>query len=111
MRRGIRCTNKNLIMKSLLILLSVSVFLAGCRSPDVTNSSSIIATGQMPAVARDHSNNLHLVYGKGDSILYSYSSDHGKTFSTPALISVVQKLAASHMRGPQIAATNGGLSV
>src|SRR5678815_5531562 len=65
----------------------------------------------MPAVATDHSNNIHLVYGSGDSILYCYSVDEGKTFAVPVLISVVQGLAASHMRGPQIAATNVGLSV
>ena len=60
---------------------------------------------------KDNSGNIHLVYGTGDSILYSYSSDGGKTFSDPTLISVLPKLAASHTRGPQIIATAVGVAV
>jgi len=41
--------------------------------------------------------------------MYSHSSDHGETFSASSLISVLPKLAASHTRGPQVAATNDGL--
>src|SRR4051812_40404474 len=99
-------------MKSLLwISLSGLVLLTDCRSREPNSSSTLIATGQMPNAVTDHSDNIHLVYGNGDSILYSYSLDQGRTFSAPALISIVQKLAASHMRGPQIAVTNNGLSV
>jgi hypothetical protein len=42
--------------------------------------------------------------------MYSFSSDSGKTFSSSVLVSVLPKLAASHMRGPQIATTSEGLS-
>ncbi|HET6995953.1 MAG TPA: sialidase family protein [Chitinophagaceae bacterium] len=59
----------------------------------------------------DRSGNPQLVFGNGDSILYSSSADGGKTFSSSALVAVVPKLAASHMRGPQIAATANGLLV
>ncbi len=65
----------------------------------------------MPNVVTDNFGNIHLVYGNGDSILYSYSSDAGETFSAPTLISVLPKLAASHTRGPQIIATANGLAV
>jgi hypothetical protein len=51
------------------------------------------------------------VYGSGDSILYIYSTDNGKSFSSPSLIALLPELAASHMRGPQIAATSNGLVV
>jgi hypothetical protein len=99
-------------MKSLLLIsLPGLVLLSTCHNQQPDISSTIIATGEMPNVVTDHSDNIHLVYGSGDSILYSYSLDQGKTFSAPALISIVQKLAASHTRGPQIAATNNGLSV
>jgi len=91
--------------------LLVWLLLTACHDQPAESPGTIIAIGQMPAVATDHSNNIHLVYGSGDSILYCYSVDEGKTFAVPVLISVVQGLAASHMRGPQIAATNVGLSV
>lgn len=65
----------------------------------------------MPNIAKDQSGNIQLVFGTGDSILYSYSTDHGKTFSSPELVAVIPKLAASHMRGPQVAATTEGLVV
>ncbi|HYV53251.1 MAG TPA: sialidase family protein [Chitinophagaceae bacterium] len=99
-------------MKSLLLIsLPGLILLTDCHNQQPNSSGTIIATGQMPNVVTDHSHNIQLVYGSGDSILYSYSLDQGRTFSTPALISIVQKLAASHMRGPQIAATKNGLSV
>jgi hypothetical protein len=74
-------------------------------------SDSIIADGQMPNVAVDRNQNIHLVFGHGDSILYSYSGDHGQTFSKPALVSLLKNLTASHMRGPQIAATTNGVII
>ena len=87
------------------------IFLFSCQDEKANVASTTIAAGQMPNIVKDRSGNIHLVYGNGDSILYSYSSDRGKTFSTPSLISVLPKLAASHTRGPQIAATSSGLSV
>jgi len=95
----------------LLISLPALVFLTGCHNQPANSPGTVIARGQMPALTRDRSNAIHLVYGNGDSILYCYSFDQGRTFSAPALISIVKKLAASHMRGPQIAATNNGLLV
>src|SRR5258705_5172523 len=98
-------------MKLLFIILVSLVFLSACQDEKADVSNTTIGAGQMPNIVKDNSGNLHLVYGNGDSILYSYSSDRGKTFSAPALISVLPKLAASHTRGPQIAATSDGLSV
>jgi hypothetical protein len=65
----------------------------------------------MPAIAKDEKNNLHLVYGSGDSIMYSYSQDNGNTFSKPLLISVLPHVYTFATRGPQIAATNNGIVV
>ena len=96
-------------MKSSLSIAIVSlIFMCSCRDE---NSNPVITAGQMPNIAKDNSGNFHLVYGNGDSILYRYSSDHGNTFSAPTLISVLPKLAASHTRGPQVAATSNGLTV
>ncbi len=99
-------------MKSTFLIVFVSlVFLSACRDEKPHVPNSVIARGQMPNVTKDNSGNIHLVYGNGDSILYCYSSDRGKTFSSGSLVAVVPKLAASHMRGPQIAATSNGLTV
>src|SRR5690349_17843063 len=99
-------------MKSyLLVALTPLILLSACKDEKADVSNTIIAVGQMPNIIKDNSDDVHLVYGNGDSLLYSYSSDHGRTFSVPALISVVPKLAASHTRGPQIAATLSGLTI
>src|SRR6187200_2009005 len=96
-------------MRSSIIIISTAfIFLYSCKNE---NNNPVIAEGQMPNLVKDNSNNIHLVYGNGDSILYCYSSDHGSTFSAPFLISILPKLAASHTRGPQIAATSNGLTV
>jgi len=92
----------------ILIVLAAFIFISGCKDE---NNNPVIAAGQMPNIVKDNSNTIHLVFGNGDSILYSYSSDHGSTFSPSTLVSVVPKLAASHTRGPQIAATANGLIV
>ena len=86
-------------------------FLPACKDDKADVPGTTIAIGQMPNVVNDNFGNIHLVYGTGDSILYSYSSDGGKRFSAPTLLSVIPKLAASHMRGPQIIATANGLAV
>ena len=75
------------------------------------NDDLIIANGQMPALAKDKDDNLHLVYGTGDSIMYVYSDDKAITFSRPVLISVIPHVYIYATRGPQIAATDKGLSL
>lgn len=65
----------------------------------------------MPEVARDRTGNIHMVYGKGDSIWYTSSQDAGLTFSAPAVLASMPNLAASHTRGPQVAAAANGLVV
>ena len=65
----------------------------------------------MPNLVKDQNNQLHLVYGSGNSIVYANSSNPGGSFSPPSLIDVLPKLAASHTRGPQIASGGSGLTV
>ena len=88
-------------MKAVLLVLVCGMFM---NFNNNTTTNSIIANGQMPNIIKDKTGMLHLVYGTGDSIMYLYSSDGGRSFSNPALISVLPKLAASHTRGPQIVA-------
>ena len=97
---------------SLLTSITIAfIFSAGYIRVSVQSDGSIVAPGQMPNIVTDKKNNVHLVYGKCDSIMYSYSTDQGKTFSASALLSVLPHLAASHTRGPQLAATKDGLVV
>lgn len=95
-----------------LIALLCLLFSTGCRQPQQKESTDmVIGKGQMPNIATGDDKRLHVVYGSGDSILYCASCDEGKTFSVPGLVAVLPGLAASHMRGPQIAATGKGLLV
>jgi hypothetical protein len=89
------------------LFLSVWIFLFATGN---IYSQQIIAKGQMPAVTND-GQSVYLVYGNGDSILFSASHDEGKSFSTPHLIHVLPGLAASHTRGPQIGVTSDGLLI
>lgn len=99
-------------MKYLLAVLIIVCILPFCTQPKFqTKEDFVIANGQMPNLVKDNEDNLHLVYGSGDSIMYTHSSDKGQTFSNPLLISILPKLAAAHTRGPQIAATTKGLMV
>ena len=99
-------------MKTALSCLIVLAFFVGCKETETSsNADTIIAKGQMPNLAKDKADKLHLVYGTGDSIMYAGSDNHGKSFAEPALVSVLPGLAASHTRGPQIAATDEGLIV
>jgi hypothetical protein len=98
---------KPFIFFGLPLLLQVS-----CKEPKIKSPMvSYIAHGQMPNLVSDISGNLHLVYGNGDSLMYAYSNDKGNSFSAPLLISVIPHLAASHSRGPQVAASGNGITV
>src|SRR6516225_4068431 len=98
-------------MKKQMSIIIVLSEIAGCGLKDTTINESIIAKGTMPNLAVDGENKIHLVFGKGDSLLYSNSPDQGATFSTPSLICRLPKLMATAMRGPQIAVTSEGLCV
>jgi hypothetical protein len=97
-------------MKQYIAVLAFT-FLCSCKDQTNTTTDSIIASGQMPVIIKDNSGEAHLVYGKGDSIMYASSSDQGKTFSTSTLAATLPGLAASHTRGPQLAATTDELVV
>jgi hypothetical protein len=94
------------------VLLLIYILLAqACFQQNAQNSVLVIANGKMPNIARDNSGNIHLVYGHGDSLLYSFSSDEGKRFSPPKVIAIIHGLSAAAMRGPQIASSEQGIIV
>lgn len=98
-------------MRKTVLMLVCLYLLSSCSEKVHDRNDFVIGKGQMPNLVKDNEENLHVVYGSGDSIMYSYSSNHGKSFFQPILISVLPELAASHTRGPQIAASNKGLTV
>src|SRR5712672_2361859 len=92
------------------LLLSL-LFYINCKQDQTEHGATcIIGEGQMPNMITDKTANLHVVYGKGDSIMYAESVDHGKSFSTPTLVPILPKLFSAAMRGPQIAFTEKGLT-
>jgi hypothetical protein len=92
-----------------LITIFFFFFSFGFTKKNDTNDI-VIGEGKMPNMARDKSNNIHIVYGSGDSIMY-VSSKNGKDFSSPSLVAVLPKLFASAMRGPQIATFQNGIVI
>ncbi len=65
----------------------------------------------MPNLTADKGNNIHLVYGNNDSVMYSMSADGAVNFSIPSLISVLPHVYSFATRGPQVAAVNNGVVV
>jgi len=99
-------------MKNNIAFLLFFYILSSCSQKHTpVKDDYIIANGQMPNIAMDKNNNIYLVYGSDDSILYCYSSDNAKTFSKPSLISVLPHVYAFAMRGPQIGAVEKGVVV
>jgi hypothetical protein len=98
-------------MKYILVIVITSFLFSSCKDRVKEYSDTILGSGQMPNAVDDKKGSLHIVYGSGDSIMYSFSSDDGRSFSSPATIAILPKLAASHMRGPQIAAGENGITV
>ena len=100
-----------------LIILTLTAFygmlFTACKNKGEQKSpnSIIIGKGQMPNATNDEAGNLHVVFGSGDSIMYSSSMDQGKSFSKPEMVAILPELAASHMRGPQIAVSLNGLTI
>ena len=93
---------------ALFAILSPTTF---AQITEKIDSDLIVAKGQMPQIAIDKKNNIHIVYGQGDSIMYTFSTNKGKSFTSPSSIAFLPGLFASAMRGPQIAATDNGLIV
>lgn len=96
---------------AILFFAVFSIVIYSCKENAAEDINALIGHGEMPNIAKDKKGNLHLVYGRGDSILYSTSSDDGEHFSAPALVANLSELAASHTRGPQIASTANGLLI
>ena len=97
-------------MKNISFIVLLFLLFAAC-SENNSNKALLIAKGQIPALAKDADNNIHLVYGSGDSIMYTYSKNKGISFAPPVVIDTLNDLVDYAMRGPQIAVTKNGITV
>jgi hypothetical protein len=99
-------------MKQFLVLLFSAFLFGSCAEKKTAEKPDfMVADGQMPAVCIDQDTHLQVVYGWGDSILYTSSTDNGKSFASPQLVSVLPGAFSFAMRGPQIASTGAGLVI
>ncbi|MES1250360.1 MAG: sialidase family protein, partial [Chitinophaga rupis] len=94
-------------------LFTVCLLMLACYSCSDKGKTqeTILGSGNAPSLATDQDGHLHLVYNRGDSILYAFSSDKGKSFSAPSLVTVLPGLASINSRGTQIAVSGQGLTV
>lgn len=98
-------------MKSLQLLLLLPLFNFACKEKENANDKAgpfVIGKGNMPAITKDVNNDIHVVYGYGDSIMYANSSDAGKTFNSPELVDTLSELVDFATRGPQVVCTCKG---
>ena len=103
--------NENMRSIALSVIFSILGSITFAQGTGKGNQDGIIAKGRMPNMVIDKRNNIHIVYGTGDSIMYMISTTKGRSFTPPALIAVLPGLFASAMRGPQIAAADNGVIV
>ena len=100
-------------MKGLVISFLSLLLFVECRQRHQSNDSGVtlIAKGQMPAITKDKNQGIHLVYGTGDSIMYTFSNNKGISFSSPELVGSLKGLVAYATRGPQISATKQSVAI
>ncbi|MEP6949911.1 MAG: exo-alpha-sialidase [Ginsengibacter sp.] len=100
-------------MKGLIIIFFSLLLFVACKQQHQSNHTGVIliANGRMPSITKDGMEVIHIVYGTGDSIMYTSSNNKGISFSSPELIDSLKGLVAYATRGPQIAATRGGVAI
>ncbi|MCW3114921.1 MAG: exo-alpha-sialidase [Segetibacter sp.] len=102
--------SKKIVMKIVTIFFIPVFFFLIIAAKKKEPDEVVVAHGRMPNITKDKNNNIHLVYGTGDSIMYAVSKN-GTSFTSPTLIGVLPGVFASAMRGPQIAAADNGVVV
>jgi len=101
----------NTIRIILPITIVICALIACNEKKDFSKADFVIANGQMPDIAKDKNDHLHLVYGSGDSIMYATSSDEGISFSSPLLVDVLPNLFSFATRGTQVSTTDHGVII
>ncbi len=95
------------VLASLLAFACATVSLA---SP-VEIVSPEISGARQPQIAVAPGGRIHVAFGKDDTIYHVASEDGGQTFSAPAKVATLPKLALGMRRGPRISATDSTIAV
>jgi hypothetical protein len=97
---------------SLLYFFLLVLLINSCSEPAKhLPVDTVIGRGQLPNAAKDNQGNVSIVFGRGDSIMYTVSKNKGQSFSTASVVDVLTGLFAYAMRGPQIATTTKGTTI
>src|SRR5262245_51938967 len=96
-------------MKKKLGLFGTILLLVGTVSYKAA-ANEVPISGRAPSLAAE-GNKVHMIFASGDSILYSYSIDKGKSFSAPRLVVVQKDLMVGGGRGPQLVCTKEQLLI
>jgi hypothetical protein len=95
----------------LFFLLLTGFAAASQNNAEQAPGAIFLGEGQVPDLATGGHRAVHAVWGRGDSILYAFSSNGGKTFSAPELVDILPRLFSFAMRGPQVTAITGGACI
>ena len=88
-------------------------FIYSFKKSTLFNGMDVKATafnGRAPSIISDDIN-VYMVFALGDSILFCSSYDKGKSFSAPAVVTVLPELGLGGGRGPQIVSSKAQLIV
>ena len=90
-----------------LLLLAIAPVCATLRAAE----SFTITNAQQPQLAVAANGNVHVVFGRENSVFVASSTNSGRTYSEPQIVTTLPKLALGRRRGPRIAANNGAMVV
>jgi hypothetical protein len=89
--------------KWLSLILPAVGFVCQCYA--TIPGTNTIGQGKQPQVSVDKGGVIRVVYGLNDKIFCAVSTDHGQTFSAPALVAQVADMHLGMGRGPQLASS------
>jgi hypothetical protein len=99
------------LSKISFLIIILSGFISCQQKKAIARADFLIGNGEIPNIATDKSGTIHLVYGLGDSVMYTSSPDNGQSFSSPSVVAVLPGLYSFAMRGPQIAVNNSDVII
>jgi hypothetical protein len=93
------------------ILLVTGASFAHAAGPNVIASGNGERTPKQPQAAIGHDGSIHIVFGVGNTVQYTNSTDGGSTFAKSANTFEVPNMSLGMRRGPRIAATKDAIVV
>ena len=92
-------------MKKVLLIIGLAVFFLMILSWADIAAEKTIATGKQPQITADAKGIIRIVYGEGDKIYCTTSSDKGNSFSDAVMVAEVPSMHLGMARGPQLASS------